>query len=135
MLHATESDVRSAVAPAAAVERVRDALRRPADDPPSIALVDGTHVRAQVARHGELTAVLADGSSRGADGSLLTVFGASGTAIAVIEADWLTRLAAAASAAIAAGHLAPRGAQRVGIVGTGLLADAVEACLRHRRSR
>ena len=92
MLHATESDVRSAVAAAAAVERVRDALRQPADDPPSIALLDGTHVRAQVARHGELTAVLADGSSRGADGSLLTVFGAAGTAVAVIEADWLTRL-------------------------------------------
>ena len=129
MLHATESDVRSAVAAAAAVERIRDALRQPADDPPSIALLDGTHVRAQVARHEEFTAVLADGSSRGSDGSVLTVFGAAGTVVAVIEADWLTRLAAAASAAIAAGHLAPRGAQRVGIVGTGLLADAVEACL------
>jgi ornithine cyclodeaminase len=129
VLHATESDVRSAVAAAAAVERVRDALRRPADDPPSIALADGTHVRAQVTRHGDLTAVLADGSSRGAEGSVLTVFGASGTAIAVIEADWLTRLAAGAAAAIAAGHLAPRGAQRVGIVGTGPLADAAEACL------
>jgi ornithine cyclodeaminase/alanine dehydrogenase-like protein (mu-crystallin family) len=129
VLHATESDVRSAVAPDAAVERVRDALRRPADDPPSVALLDGTHVRAQVARHGELTAVLAAGSSRTADGSLLTVFGPAGTVVALIEADWLTRLAAAAAAAIAAGHLAPAGTQRVGIVGTGLLADAVEACL------
>lgn len=129
MLHATESDVRSAVAPAVAVERVRDALMRPVDDPPSIALVDGTHVRAQVARHGDLTAVLATGSSRGGDGSVLTVFGAAGTVVALIEADWLTRLAAAAAATIAAGHLAPAGAQRVGIVGTGPLADAVEACL------
>ncbi len=129
MLHATESDVRSALAPAAAVDAVREALRRPADDPPSIALTDGTHVRGQVARDGELTAVLAAGSSRAGDGSLLTVFGPAGTVIAVIEADWLTRIAAAAGAAIAAGHLAPAGAQRVGIVGTGPLADAVETCL------
>ena len=129
MLHATESDVRSAVAPGAAVERVRDALTRPADDPPSIALVEGTHARAQVTRHGDLTAVLASGSARGADGALLTVFGAAGTAVAVIEANWLTRLAAAAAAAIAAGHLATAGPQKVGIVGTGPLADAVAACL------
>jgi ornithine cyclodeaminase/alanine dehydrogenase-like protein (mu-crystallin family) len=129
VLHATESDVRSAVAPAAAVERVRDALTRPADDPPSIALVDGTHARAQVTRHGDLTAVLASGSARGADGSLLTVFGPAGTAVAVIEANWLTRLAAAGAAAIAAGHLATAGPQQVGIVGTGPLGDAIAACL------
>ena len=129
MLHATESDVRSAVAPAVAVAAVRGALTRPADDPSSIAHVDGTHARALVTRHGDLTAVLASGSSRGADGSLLTVFGPAGTIIAVIEADWLTRLAAAAAAAIAAGHPAPPGPQKVGIVGTGALADAVAACL------
>ncbi len=111
------------------MEAVRDALSRPAADPPSIALVDGTHARAQVTRHGDLTAVLAAGSSRGADSSVLTVFGAAGTVVALIEADWLTRLAAAAAAAIAAGHLAPVGPQQVGIVGTGVLAEAVVACL------
>ncbi len=60
---------------------------------------------------------------------MLTVFGADGAVVAVIEADWLTRLAAAAAATVAAAHLAPPGPQRVGIVGNGPLADAVEQCL------
>jgi len=127
--HVTESDVRSAVAPAAAVARVRDALRTAPPEPPSIALTEGVNVRAQVARDGDVVATLAQGSARGGDGAVLAVFGANGHAAAVIEADWLTRLAAAAAAAVAAAHLAPAGSQRVGVVGDGPLADAVEQCL------
>jgi ornithine cyclodeaminase/alanine dehydrogenase-like protein (mu-crystallin family) len=127
--HVTESDVRSAVAPAAAVARVRDALRTAAPEPTSIALTEGVNVRAQVARDGDVVATLAQGSARAGDGAVLAVFGADGRAAAVIEADWLTRLAAAAAAAVAAAHLAPAGGQRVGVVGDGPLADAVEQCL------
>ena len=59
-------------------------------------------MRAQVARDGDVVAALAQGSARGADGSVLVVFGPDGRAVAMIEADWLTRLAAAAAAAVAA---------------------------------
>ena len=82
-----------------------------------------------MARDGDLVAALAEGSARGADGSVLVVFGPDGRAVAMIEADWLTRLAAAAAAAVAAVHLAPPGPQRVGVIGNGPLADAVEQCL------
>jgi len=127
--HVTESDVRSAVAPGAAVARVRAALRSGTPEPTSVGLTEGVQVRAQVARDGDAVAVLANGSARAADGSVLAVFGPDGRTLALIEADWLTRLAAAAAAAIAAAHLAPPGSQRVGIVGDGPLADAVEQCL------
>jgi ornithine cyclodeaminase/alanine dehydrogenase-like protein (mu-crystallin family) len=127
--HVTESDVRSAVAPGAAVALVRDALRSSSPEPASIAIVEGVHVRAQVARDADVVAALAQGSARAGDGAVLAVFGPDGRTVAVIEADWLTRMAAAAAAAVAAAHLAPRGSQRVGIVGDGPLADAVEQCL------
>ena len=129
MRHVTESDVRSAVEVAAAVARVRAALVGGAAEAPSTTVTDGVHVRTQPARLGDLGAALAQGSSRAADGAVLTVVGADGRIAAVIEADWLTRLAAAAAAAVAAAHLAPPGPQRVGVVGNGPLADAVEQCL------
>src|SRR3954449_5860536 len=127
--HVTESDVRAAVDGAAAVARVREALVGGAAEAASAAVTEGVQVRTQPARLGELGGVLAQGSSRAADGAVLTVVGAEGRIAAVIEADWLTRLAAAAAATVAAAHLAPPGRQRVGIVGDGALADAVEQCL------
>ena len=129
MRHVTESDVRAAVAPAEAVARVRAALVASTAEAASAAVTEGVNVRTQPARLGDLGGALAQGSSRAADGAVLTVVGADGRVAAVIEADWLTRLAAAAAATIAAAHLAPAGRQRIGIVGDGPLADAVEACL------
>jgi ornithine cyclodeaminase len=108
---------------------VREALRSGTPEPASVGLTEGVQVRAQVARDGDTVAVLAHGSARAADGSVLAVFGPDGRTLATIEADWLTRLAAAAAAGIAAAHLAPPGSQRVGVVGDGPLADAVEQCL------
>jgi ornithine cyclodeaminase/alanine dehydrogenase-like protein (mu-crystallin family) len=133
MRHVVEEEVRAAVAPRAAIAAVATALAEAGEAPAATAeagLAGLPGLAAQLASGAGSGGVLARASTRSADGAALCVFGRDGRLRATVEADWLTRLTAAAATLVAARSLGPAEPAVCAVLGAGELARAVLACVR-----
>lgn len=138
MLVLSDADVRSLVRPADAVAAAGELFsapgeRRPSNGPIAVSLVGGRLATSAAVDREHGRASLDGLASFAGDGTLsITVILASERpeVIAVVESVWLAGLAAGATSALGAAHLARPGAAAVGLIGCGAHAAAQLACLR-----
>jgi alanine dehydrogenase len=132
----TEADVERLLSPADAIEAVEDSFRRLADGrienvPRYRVGLDGgmLAVMSAVDRERGLACVKTYAAAAD-DISFMVVLFEGGTTKALIEADRLGQLRTGSASAVAARHLARRGARTLGLIGCGLQARTQVACIR-----